>query len=425
MKDICHHTLLATTILLLCDLLAAGENRIDEAFYRSDAFLPILAWGNISLAGDLAESQEYYDGLKECGFTLAGFATTPEQLDHCAAAGIKCYYGTKEIYDYDWQNPPSEEEMKARVAPVVARFNGHPAVHGYYIKDEPVFAEFPGLAQLAGILRRLAPGKEAHINLFPQYASARQLGNRSYSQFLDDYMQLVQPEWTGYDYYGFRQGEPITLKEQFWENLATFGEAARRNHVKFVFCGLACAHWNYPVITEGMLAVQAYGALAYGARGLNWYTYQTPPWWGGYHDAPLSRQGFRTPLWGAMQNLHRTILRYAPVINHLEWRRAYHFGGEAEFLARPDDSCLVRTAGSEQLLVSEFRHDRTGDDYILVVNKDFRLSRPIQLKLRDESRAVFRLRPWDAGEERYSGAQFWLPPGQAYFFRLPQVAAEN
>jgi len=68
-------------------------------------------------------------------------------------------------------------------------------------------------------------------------------------------------------------------------------------------------------------------------------------------------------------------------------------GGEAEFLTRPDDSCLVRTAGSDQLLVSEFRHDLTGDDYILVVNKDFRLSRPIQLKLRDESRSVFRLRP--------------------------------
>jgi len=31
----------------------------------------------------------------------------------------------------------------------------------------------------------------------------------------------------------------------------------------------------------------------------------------------------------------------------------------------------------------------------------------------------------EAKEERYSGAQFWLPPGQAYFFRLPQAAAEK
>ena len=56
----------------------------------------------------------------------------------------------------------------------------------------------------------------------------------------------------------------------------------------------------------------------------------------------------------------------------------------------------------------------------MVVNKDFRQSSPIQLKLKDESRIIYRLRPWDSGEERYSGARFWLPPGQAYLFRLPK-----
>ena len=415
------HILTALAVLLYTTVLLAGENRIDEEFYRSDAFFPILAWGSLDLAGELANSREYYDGLRECGFTLAGFATTAEQLELCAAAGLKCYLEHPAICHHDWKSPPDDEELEQAIAPVVAQFNEHPAIHGYFIKDEPAVAEFAGLARLARILERLAPGKEVHINLLPQYVTSGELGTVSYGQYLDNYMQLLQPEWSGYDYYGFRQnGEDIVLDERFWENLAIFGEAARRHQVKFVFCGLACAHWSYPAVTEGMLALQAYGAIAYGARGLNWYTYQTPPWWGGYHDAPLSRQGFRTPLWGAMQNLHRTILRYAPVLNHLEWRRAYHFGGEGDFLPRPDDGCLVATAGSPNLLVGEFRHDQTGDDYLVVVNKDFRRSNPIQLKLRDESREIYRLRPWDSGEERYSGARFWLPPGQAYLFRLPR-----
>ena len=415
------HIPTALATLLCITTLLAGENRIDENFYRSDAFFPILAWGSITLAGELANSQEYYDGLRECGFTLAGFATTPEQLDLCAAAGLKCYLEDPAICRHDWKNPPDVGELEQAIAPVVAQFNDHPAVHGYFVKDEPPVEEFAGLARLADILRRLAPGKEVHINLVPQYVTSGELGAVSYEQYLENYMQLLQPEWSGYDYYGFRQnGDSIVFNERFWENLAIFGEAARRHQVKFVFCGLACAHWSYPAVTEGMLALQAYGAIAYGARGLNWYTYQTPPWWGGYHDAPLSRQGFRTPLWGAMQNLHRTILRYAPVLNHLDWQRAYHFSGEGDFLPRPDDDCLVETAGSQNLLVGEFRHDQTGDDYLVVVNKDFRQSSPIQLKLKDEAREIYRLRPWDSGEERYSGARFWLPPGQAYLFRLPK-----
>ena len=403
----------------LCGIMLA-ENHINESFYHSDAFFPILAWGSIQLAGDLAKTQEYYDGLKECGFTLAGFAKTQEELDFCATAGLKCYLEHPALCKNDWKNPPDNKELETAIAPVVAQFNDHPALHGYFIRDEPAVAEFAGLARLARILERLAPGKEIHINLLPQYVTSGELGAVSYEQYLEEYMQLLQPEWSGYDYYGFRQNDDgIILNERFWENLAIFGEAARRHQVKFVFCGLACAHWNYPVVTEGMLSLQAYGAIAFGARGLNWYLYQTPPWWGGYHDAPLSRHGFRTPIWGAMQNLHRTILRYAPVINHLEWQRAYHFGGEAEFLPRPNEDSLVKSVGSDQLMVGEFRHDQTGDDYLVVVNKDFQRSRPIQLKLHDETREIYRLRPWDNGEERYAGNRFWLPPGQAYFFRLP------
>ena len=143
---LCH---LFFAALLLCRALQAGENRIDEAFYSSDAFLPILAWGNISLAGDLAASQEYYDGLKECGFTLAGFATTREQLDHCAAAGLKCYYSSPALSSHDWRRPPSPEELESVCAPAVAQVNGHPAVYGYFIKDEPGADEFAGLARLA------------------------------------------------------------------------------------------------------------------------------------------------------------------------------------------------------------------------------------------------------------------------------------
>ncbi|MBR6472083.1 MAG: hypothetical protein IKS83_09825, partial [Victivallales bacterium] len=115
----------ALIAICLCGIILA-ENHIDESFYHSDAFFPILAWGSIQLAGDLAKTQEYYDGLKECGFTLAGFAKTREELDFCAAAGLKCYLEHPALCRHDWKNPPDDQELEQTVAPVIAQFNDHP-----------------------------------------------------------------------------------------------------------------------------------------------------------------------------------------------------------------------------------------------------------------------------------------------------------
>jgi hypothetical protein len=64
------------------------------------------------------------------------------------------------------------DAAKARenVTALVKEVNDHPAVFGYYLRDEPSAAMFPGLEKVAGVIRELAPGKWPYINLFPNYA---------------------------------------------------------------------------------------------------------------------------------------------------------------------------------------------------------------------------------------------------------------
>ena len=72
---------------------------------------------------------------------------------------------------------------------------------GYYLRDEPGTAMFPGLAKVAGLVRELAPGKWPYINLFPDYANSDQLGAPNYADYLERFITTCHPSIISYDNY--------------------------------------------------------------------------------------------------------------------------------------------------------------------------------------------------------------------------------
>ena len=126
--------------------------------------------------------------------------------------------------------------------------------------------------------------------------------------------------------------------------------------------------------TFPQLNMAAFSALAYGARGLAWFTYLDTRM-KGWHDAPLNAYGERTPTWWALKRVNRDIQGLAPILNHLKSDRVYHFGdtvpGSSERLNGPDGESLISgMLLSSHWLIGEFTHDETGDRYLIVVNKD-------------------------------------------------------
>src|ERR1019366_1544483 len=114
-------------------------------------FFPIMAWN--WAPKNPAVLQKMRDG----GLTIAGFVAL-DALDACQAAGLKAIVSDKRTSGYDWANV---DEAKARenVASLVAEVGHHPALFGYYLRDEPNAAAFPGLAKVATLIRELSPGK--------------------------------------------------------------------------------------------------------------------------------------------------------------------------------------------------------------------------------------------------------------------------
>ena len=76
-----------------------------------------------------------------------------------------------------------------------------PAIWGYALRDEPSAADFPELRTKADAIRAVRPGKLTYINLFPNYASEKQLGTSTYDEHVRLFVETLQPSVLSMDHY--------------------------------------------------------------------------------------------------------------------------------------------------------------------------------------------------------------------------------
>jgi hypothetical protein len=240
-----------TRLLLLLTLLALGSIRTSPG---ADAFFPLMGWN--WAPSDAAAFQK----MRECGLTVAGFVS-PKELDLCQAAGLKAIVSDGRVSGYDWRNVDAAAARK-NVAELVAETGQHPAVYGYYLRDEPGADAFAGLATVAAIVRELAPGKWPYINLFPNYANSQQLGTTSYEEHLEKFVATCRPTQLSYDHYALM--DDGSLRAGYFLNLEQMRRAAKQHAHPFWSIVLTVAHFNYREVTPADLRFEVFTTLAYG-----------------------------------------------------------------------------------------------------------------------------------------------------------------
>lgn len=169
---------------LLPATLVCGQAAQSESESTGSMF-PLMAWNWAP------SSAAEFEQMRDCGLTVAGFVA-PKDLDLCHAAGLKAIVSDPRTSHYDWDHV-DEAAARKNVASLVAETGRHPALYGYYLRDEPGAAHFAGLGTVAALVRELAPGKWPYINLFPNYANAQQLGTPTYEEHLRFHSQGRQP----------------------------------------------------------------------------------------------------------------------------------------------------------------------------------------------------------------------------------------
>jgi len=377
---------------------------------------PVMAWGGSPSDPDQLR------GMKEAGLNISGFCAAKD-LEKVNAAGLTCFVTDQRINGYPLLNLPPEGEIRRNMEAVKNEVGDHPAVLGYYLRDEPDVKELEGLAKLATILKETIPGKLPYINLFPYHVPADRLGT-DYVTYVRMLAEKAGQPFLSYDNYSLVGTEML---DHFYNNLEIVRRVSVETNTPFWNCILANAHFNYSEPSDATFNLQVYSTLAYGGRGIQYFTYFTPQV-GNYRLAAIDQFGNRTRTWDMLRRINYQIHALAPTLLKLHSTGVYHYPdvppqgkplSASQLIERVDvrQSGLVRSPAGGRILIGEFQ-DSAQRPYFMLVNKDLNNSFTFKVHMKQQGRKLLHISPYTGREEAFSGEMDWLAPGAGVLFRI-------
>lgn len=372
----------------------------------------ILPWGQTP--GD----PELLAGIRECGFNLAGFVA-PDDLDAVRAAGLKAFVIDRSIRA-DGKNlslPPAEIETRVRT--LTDKVGTHPAVYGYYLRDEPPSVDYPGLKLWADAVRAADPDAVPYINLFPNYvplAAIQSWGLKNYDDYVERYIETVKPPFVSYDHYALM--DDGTLRGGYFQNLESVRAAALKHGIPFWNIVLGNSHFHYAEPSPAGLRFQAYTTLAYGARGISYFTYFSPDI-GNYRLAPVDAFRHKTPTWDMMRDVNLQIQKLAPTYIALKSVNVFHHPTVPEDCRGLDSSRWIQSIEGGEFVVGEFEGP-DGTPYAMVVNKDLHTSCAFSVRFKTEG-PILQLNAYTGQPREWEGENNWLAAGQGMLLYVKQA----
>jgi hypothetical protein len=287
----------------------------------------------------------------------------------------------------------------------VAEYAGHPALAGYFVDDEPTAAEFEPVAAVVAALRAADPRHLAYVNLLPDYVPPAALGAPTYEEYVEHFITTVRPQLLSYDYYPFGHEKD---RSTFFANLAVMRAAALRHDLPFLLIVLAMPHGPYRDPSEAELAWQVHHALAYGARGVSYFAYWTPPGdeeWNNRYG--LIENGRPTAHYFQVARLNRDLQAVAAALDGFESIAVADSLGD---IGVPFPIGPIDGIDGGRITAGLFG-DGAGRFAVLLVNRDYRYGVTAQLRLRAGATAP---QAFDAGTATWAAPptlSFVLPPG--------------
>jgi hypothetical protein len=388
----------------LCNLPAQdAATKIADTRLAPEQF-PIFPWDE--LPAEPAKYQEAY----ECGFNLAGFAP-PEALDAVHAAGMKCFVKDPRINVRDHRDF-SDAEIKSNVSAVVQSAVSNPAVFGYHLIDEPAHSLIPTVAKWTRAVSEEIPSNQlAYVNLLPfpfDESGDTQSNIVRYEKYLTLFIELGKPKAFSYDNYAlFPDG---SIRSTFYLNMEIAREVSLKAGIPFWFVGLANTHFKYADPSYATFRFQVFTALAYGARGMGWFTYE-PRDRGNYRSSAIDFDGRRSPTWDMLRAANIQIHRLGPIYLQLRSVNVFHYPEVPVGCHGIETSHYLKgVKGDGLFLVGEFEGP-SGRPYFLIVNKSLTGSTQFRPELKKAGK-LMKVSSFTGQIDSWSAENNWLAPGQ-------------
>jgi hypothetical protein len=179
----------------------------------------------------------------------------------------------------------------------------------------------------------------------------------------------------------------INIRADWYDNLISIYDFSRSINKPFWAFALSVSHEiqskTYPVPTIEALRLQVYSDLAYGAQGIQYFTFWTPytnneligPEKEYYYLGPILPDGKKTQVYDLIKTLNEEIKNLSFVFcgSTIKWIR--HSGITAQNVTREITNELSTTPftkldGNGGLLIS--LHEKEGKNYLVVVNYELK-----------------------------------------------------
>jgi hypothetical protein len=290
------------------------------------------------------------------------------------------------------------EDVRLRIKRLLNLYARYPALAGLNLYDEPSRDLFGIVGYAREVLQGLAPNELPYVNVWPSYASNSALGTSTYEEYLRLYLSEVAPPLLCVDHYPLLEGTEIT--SDYFYNWAVIRRYALQAGIpSWVFIqsadfggeGARISKRRRP--NEAAILWQINVSLAYGAKGIQYFTYWTPAATH-FGEALVSRDGLLTPLYDYARRANNYLrvvgkmllpLTSDSVAHANEWPLPH---GATAFKA---DRYVTSTSGSPVIL-AKFRKPAGGTDrYLLAANRSFTKEAETQITLSGSVRKVFKL----------------------------------
>ena len=398
--------LLAITIGLVASPVETAAATVGGITMLKPSEFAILPWGGTPGSLDVLKE------IHECGFNLAGFVS-PADIDLVSQADLQCLVLEETVRVGDAEAQLGQAEIDKRVQALVGRVGTHKAVYGYYLRDEPSANAFPGLGRWAAAFKKAAPDALAYINLLPNYASPGQLGVETYEQYLESFVKDAKPEFISYDHYALM--DDGSLRGGYFQNLESVRASALKHDLPFWNIVLSNSHFSYADPTPAGFRFQLYTTLAYGGRGISYFTYFSPNT-GNYRLAPIDQFGHKTPTWDMLRHVNLQMHRLGPVYLTLKSINVFHHPQVPEGCSGIATSKLLASVTGDDLLIGEFEGPK-GQPFVMIVNKDLHKSTAFDLKFK-ETGQIQRVSAYTGSTDAWVGEDCWLAAGQGMLLCL-------
>jgi hypothetical protein len=347
---------------------------------------------------------EHYRRIKEANFNVVfppralDATLTVEQnvavLDLCRALDLRAV-----VYDPRMPRSLAAPGAKGAIDAIVATYHRHPALMAYFVTDEPSAAEFAGLGEVAAYLKTMDPDHPAYVNLFPIHADpVGQLGAGTYEEYVGRFVKQVDPFVISYDHYPFRDGGD---NPQYFTNLAIIRNASISSKRPFWNIAQLVKHYDYRALTEPELRFQAMQTLAFGGKGLLWYTY----WYPGEPNptvdhAMIAHDGTPTREYAWIKSINADARAIGNELMACESSWAtFHTGEPVEYAAPPKTPLAVEGAGR---FTTGVFNGPGGKTLALVTNRDY--AKPARALVRVVPAAGTAMEKFDSAATKWGPA---------------------